>query len=198
MDIKELHNKAMELAALADFKMKQKETEQALSLYEQSYSLEKEAAMNAYKENTGEPTVSVLLSSAASLAMDCKKWREAEKLITLALSGEPPSEIAEELRDLLKNVYDRPLEVKDAEEKPLGKTNNIVIYVKKENKFVIAVDALFRKEKGKGIKDVNYMEAPNDKEKINFSKFDGIANLTAITKSEVNVISGNFVSMKFP
>jgi len=116
MNIRELHYKAMELASLADFKMKLNETEQALSLYEQSYSLEKEAAMNAYKENIDEPTVSVLLRSAASLAMNCKKLREAEKLIALALSGEPPSEIAEELRDLLENVnFYRHLEVKGAE-----------------------------------------------------------------------------------
>ena len=198
MDIEELHNKSMELAALADFKMKQNETEQALSLYEQSYSLEKEVAMIAYKDNIGEPAVSVLLRSAASLAMDCKKWREAEKLIALALSGEPPSEIAEELRDLLKNVYDRPLEVTDAEERSFGKTPNYVHYLIIDNKFVNVSDALLREKTGKGIKDLNFMETPDDKGKFNFSKFDGSANLTAITKSEVNVISDKFLSMVLP
>jgi hypothetical protein len=35
--------------------------------------------------------------------------REAERLIAVALSGDPPDEIAEELRDLLEQVYfDRP------------------------------------------------------------------------------------------
>ena len=116
MDIRELHNKAMELAALADFQKAQENKDNAMSLYEQSYSLEYEAAMNAYKSNIGEPSVSILLRSAASLAMICKKLREAEKLIALALSGEPPWEIAEELRNLLENVnFHRHLEVNGTE-----------------------------------------------------------------------------------
>ena len=101
MDIRESHNKAMELAALADLQKAQGNKDNAKSLYEESYSFEYEAAMNAYNSNVGEPSVSVLLRSAASLAMSCNKLREAEKLIALALSGEPPMEIAEELRNLL-------------------------------------------------------------------------------------------------
>lgn len=52
-----------------------------------------------------EPTRSVLLRSAASLALECGEIREAERLITTALSGEPPAEIAEELRNLLEQTY---------------------------------------------------------------------------------------------
>jgi RNase H-fold protein (predicted Holliday junction resolvase) len=105
MNIKELHNHAMELADLADLQKIQGNTDGALSLYEQSYHLEYEAAMAAYDTKVGEPSISVLLRSAASLAMNCQKNRDAEKLIALALSGEPPLEIAEELRNLLENVY---------------------------------------------------------------------------------------------
>jgi len=116
MDIRESHNKAMELAALADLQKAQGNKDNAKSLYEESYSFEYEAAMNAYNSNVGEPSVSVLLRSAASLAMSCNKLREAEKLIALALSGEPPMEIAEELRNLLENVnFYRHLEVKGTE-----------------------------------------------------------------------------------
>lgn len=116
MDIKELHGKAMELAALADLQKAQNNKDNAASLYEESYSLEYAAAMNAYNNNVGEPTVSILLRSAASLAMSCKKLRVAEKLIALALSGEPPLEIADELRNLLENVnFYRHLEVKGTE-----------------------------------------------------------------------------------
>ena len=72
--------------------------------------------MSAYKNNVGEPSVSVLLRSAASLAMSCKKLRESEKLIALALSGEPPLEIVEELRNLLENVnFYRQLEINGTE-----------------------------------------------------------------------------------
>ena len=54
-----------------------------------------------------EPTRSVLHRSAASLALECDETREAERLIGRALSGNPPDEIAEELRDLLEDVYFR-------------------------------------------------------------------------------------------
>jgi hypothetical protein len=43
--------------------------------------------------------------SAAALALECGVLREAERLIAAALSGDPPNEIAEELRDLLEQVY---------------------------------------------------------------------------------------------
>jgi hypothetical protein len=45
--------------------------------------------------------------------MDVLRLREAEQLISAALAGNPPAEIAEELRDLLEDVYfQRHLEVK--------------------------------------------------------------------------------------
>jgi len=116
MDIQESHSKAMELAALADLQKAQGNKNSADSLYEESYFLEYEAAINAHSSNVGEPSVSILLRSAASLAMSCKRLRDAEKLIAMALSGEPPLEIAEELRNLLENVnFYRHLEVKGIE-----------------------------------------------------------------------------------
>ena len=54
-----------------------------------------------------EPTRSVLHRSAASLALECGEVRQAEQLIGTALAGEPPEEIAEELRNLLEDVYFR-------------------------------------------------------------------------------------------
>ncbi|MDR1595027.1 MAG: hypothetical protein LBS43_11180 [Prevotellaceae bacterium] len=104
MNIKDLHSKAMELADMADLEKMRGNKSESVSLYEQSYSLEYEAAMSAHENKAGEPAVSVLLRSAASLAMICKKYREAEKLIALALSGEPPQEIADELRNLMDNI----------------------------------------------------------------------------------------------
>ena len=115
MNIKELHDKAMELAALADMQKMQENKEYAMSLYEESYSLEYEAAMNAFNAQIGEPSVSVLLRSAATLAITCKRVREAEILIALALSGEPPWEIGEELRKIRDNLnLYRRFEVKSA------------------------------------------------------------------------------------
>lgn len=69
-----------------------------------AFHKEQEAAMLFMNEVELEPTRSVLFRSAASLAIDCMKYRDAEKLIAIGLSGEPPDEIAEEMRDLLEDV----------------------------------------------------------------------------------------------
>ena len=52
-----------------------------------------------------EPGLSILYRSAASLAIQCGRYREAEQLIAKALSGNPTEEIARELRQLLQNIY---------------------------------------------------------------------------------------------
>jgi hypothetical protein len=52
-----------------------------------------------------DPPRSKYHQSAALLALKCGDLREAERLIATALSGYPPDEIAEELRDLLEQVY---------------------------------------------------------------------------------------------
>ena len=104
MDIQELHTHAMELADRADLLKRQGNADDALCLYEQSLEAERNAAYEAQKQNIGEPTESVLFRSAASLAYSIKDYREAERLICMALAGNPPSEIAEELRSLYDTV----------------------------------------------------------------------------------------------
>ncbi len=49
-------------------------------------------------------TRSVLYRSAASLAMQCGEFAQAEQLIDAGLQEEPPDESAEELRDLRDQV----------------------------------------------------------------------------------------------
>jgi hypothetical protein len=71
----------------------------------QAFDLERQAADLVAGDLSQEPTRSVLHRSAASLALECGVLREAERLIAVALSGDPPDEIAEELRDLLEQVY---------------------------------------------------------------------------------------------
>src|SRR5580704_9228292 len=66
---------------------------------------ERQAADLVAGDLTQEPTRAVLHRSAASLALQCGALRAAERLIAAALSGDPPDEIAEELRDLLKQGY---------------------------------------------------------------------------------------------
>lgn len=105
MSTQDLHNKAIELADLAFIYKFKGLNDEAKALFEEAFSFEKSAAFSAREENIGEPTVSVLLKSAASLALNFEGYKDAEKLICLALSGEPPFEIAEELRNLLEDVY---------------------------------------------------------------------------------------------
>ncbi len=102
-----LHREAMEHADLAA-EAKRRGDASAFAGHTRA-ALEKEA--EACRLVAGlhdlEPTRSVLHRSAASLALDCGEIRQAEQLIGTALAGEPPEEIAEELRDLLEDVYFR-------------------------------------------------------------------------------------------
>ena len=94
----------MELADRGDLQKRQGKAEDAFNLYEQSLEAERKAAYSARAHHIGEPTESVLFRSAASLAYSIKDYREAERLICMGLAGNPPSEIAEELRSLYDTV----------------------------------------------------------------------------------------------
>jgi hypothetical protein len=72
-------------------------------LLRQAFETEKHAAESA--SDGPEPTRSILLRSAASLALEVGEVRAAERLIAVGLIGEPPQEIADELRDLLEQVH---------------------------------------------------------------------------------------------
>jgi hypothetical protein len=104
MNIQDLHNEAIEKMDLALIKKFKKDYDSSLQFFKEAFHLEKQAALLAKNNQIGEPSESILLKSAAHLALDCKEFREAEKLISIALSGEPPFEIAEELRNLLEEV----------------------------------------------------------------------------------------------
>jgi hypothetical protein len=104
-EIKDLHHQAMRLAdQAADLRRRGEETEADARL-RQALEHERRAADLAAPDRALEPTRSVLHRSAATLAWQCGEFREAERLITTALSGTPPETVAEELRDLLLQVY---------------------------------------------------------------------------------------------
>ncbi|HUV02095.1 MAG TPA: hypothetical protein VMW67_01380 [Desulfobacteria bacterium] len=107
------HHRAMEYADKADQARRDGNFEQAKSLYLKSFTLESNAALELQNHTDIEPTRSVLFRSAASLAIECEKLCEAERMIALGLSGFPPNEIAEELRDLLDRVtFERHMRLK--------------------------------------------------------------------------------------
>src|SRR5687768_8951127 len=103
-DIQKFHDQAMNLAERAfSARIHGKKTIYKKSL-NTAFGLERKAAEIAIEMHCPEPTRSVLLRSAASLALDCMEYREAERLISIALAGNPPLEIAEELRDLFEQA----------------------------------------------------------------------------------------------
>ncbi|NJM56992.1 MAG: hypothetical protein HC857_05565 [Synechococcales cyanobacterium RU_4_20] len=51
-----------------------------------------------------EPTRALVHRSAASLAVELGQFEIAERLLAIALAGNPPPEIAEELKDLFVQI----------------------------------------------------------------------------------------------
>lgn len=103
--VEEFHKNAMELSDQAFLYRLQGRLEEADKLFQEAFNNERKAAKLVESDNNLEPTRSVLHRSAASLAIDCGKFRDAEKLISMALTGNPPNEIAEELRNLWNQIF---------------------------------------------------------------------------------------------
>jgi tetratricopeptide (TPR) repeat protein len=106
--IQELHQQAMDLSEAAFIVKLRGDLAPAIQLYRQALDKESQAAALIADKLDAEPTRSVLHRSAASLAIDCGEFRAAERLIAIALSGNPPQEIAEELKDLFIKINLRP------------------------------------------------------------------------------------------
>lgn len=103
----DLHRQAMALADRAMVEAIKGNRDAALGFYRDAFVLEREAANEALSAKLGEPTVSVLHRSAATLALDAREEREAERLVATALALSPPDDIADELRDLLEQAHFR-------------------------------------------------------------------------------------------
>ena len=92
-----LHNKAMEFADEALLAKMEGNSDASLSLFEKAFSLEKEAAASI---NQKSDSWYILVRSAASLAINCGRYQDAEALIQMGRSGNPPAFIFKELNDL--------------------------------------------------------------------------------------------------
>lgn len=99
-----VHEQAMDWADKARSARRDRDEDTYLRFMKNAFELEKKAALMIQSEES-EPTRSVLHRSAASLAYKCKLYREAEKLISRAVAGQPPREILQELRRLNRKVY---------------------------------------------------------------------------------------------
>ncbi|MCX5770927.1 MAG: hypothetical protein NTZ09_11735 [Candidatus Hydrogenedentes bacterium] len=117
--ISRYHRIAMELAEKGMGAQSAGKHEAARKAFLQALHSERQAASSAAKRPSAEPTRSVLLRSAATLALRCGEMREAERLIAVALSGNPPEDIAEELRDLLEEAhFSRHLQIRGRQLQP--------------------------------------------------------------------------------
>ena len=102
--LNELHDSAMDFADQAFIARHRGNSRLADELSRKALESESAAAELVKNDLSAEPTRSVLYRSAASMAIECGEIREAERLIATALTGNPPTEIADELRDLLEQA----------------------------------------------------------------------------------------------
>ena len=108
--VKSIHREAMEFANLAFVAKAKGDAEKSQELFRKAFELERKAAEQLEGQIETEPSRSVLLRSAATLALDCGEYQEAERLAYLGLRGNPPSKIAAELREVLERAVVERLE----------------------------------------------------------------------------------------
>jgi hypothetical protein len=102
-----IHDKAMLLSQEADMAKIWNDTAKAQTLYKQSFELEREAAYLYSDRFDKEPMRSMLYLSAASLAMLCDLYFEADVLIQQGFSSSTPPDMIEELQDLKRKIQER-------------------------------------------------------------------------------------------
>jgi len=102
--VEKIHQKAMDHAESAFSEKLKGNLEESKRQLEKAYKLETQAAKLVVNNIELEPTRSILFRSAASLALECGDIREAERLSAFGLTGNPPEEIADELRNILEKV----------------------------------------------------------------------------------------------
>ncbi|MEN0006237.1 MAG: hypothetical protein AAF798_18950 [Bacteroidota bacterium] len=95
-----LHKKAMEFADEALLARMEGNEKAATLLFEKALSLEKEAVFTVPNSSQDKDSYFILLRSAASLAFNCGRYREARKLINMGLESGAPTFIYKELREL--------------------------------------------------------------------------------------------------
>lgn len=95
----ESHNEAMGLTSDALRERRRGNHDIAQGLFEKALSFEREA-LELMKDVVDEPIYSTMYRSAATLALDCKRYRLAEQLAWKALAGNPPGYLISELLEV--------------------------------------------------------------------------------------------------
>jgi len=94
----------MELTDLALLARKRGDRDVAHKYFYEAFLLERTAAEVFRGKPEFEPTRTILYRSAANLALDIGDSAEAERLAHMALTGNPPPELREELWSLLDQI----------------------------------------------------------------------------------------------
>lgn len=101
-----LHEKSMDMMDIVDIMKCSGPPYPDKEMFEttsEAYFLECAVAL-LMKDTALEPTRSVLFRSAASIALKLGRLGEVKELGEMGLSGDPPPEIADEIRELMKGV----------------------------------------------------------------------------------------------
>lgn len=111
--IDQLHDLAMAKAQDAMVARFRGDAATSQALYCEAFEFEAKAATALAGDYEYEPTRSVYFRSAANIALLLGQFRDAERMATFGLSGNPPDEIAEELREVYENAnFQRHLELR--------------------------------------------------------------------------------------
>jgi tetratricopeptide (TPR) repeat protein len=133
INIRLRHKEAMENAQQALVAKEKGDNIVSSNLYLKAFEIEKEVALYLENDIENEPTRSVIFRSAASLANICGRYQDAEELINKGLSGNPPKDIEDELKALLKEItknttkiyVDRPFNKNPKRQAILPKINSV-------------------------------------------------------------------------
>jgi hypothetical protein len=94
----------MTLAQEAIMARVRKNENKAQMLYKQSFDLEREAAYIYAERFDKEPIRSILYRSAASLAIECHLYQEADLLIQQGQTSDTPIDVVEEFQELKEQM----------------------------------------------------------------------------------------------
>jgi hypothetical protein len=100
----ELHEQAMLLAQDAYVARRRKKMDDAQAFAARALIFELQAVALVPDGETSEPTRSMLYESAASLALQADDLKQAQRLVAHGLSGYPPPDVEERLKQLLEQI----------------------------------------------------------------------------------------------
>lgn len=103
-DLNKVHDEAMALVDVAMGARAKGRIDECICLLLRAYQMEDSVACEIKEKKDLEPTRSVILLSAATLALEVNKINEALSHVLMALSGNPPFEILADLKDCLDKV----------------------------------------------------------------------------------------------